>query len=333
MPSTAPHHDERPAALVRPFARAGFYTVLDNALIDVLMPRVSPSAWKIVTALVRQTTGWHRETVAVTQSALARLAGLSENTTISATRELLVPDPSICVAEHGAVIVATRSSRREPLTYALNAAFTLVTTRPSTRAADGFADASERLSTSIFEVLSTATSAVPYKHTPTGVNKDPSGSALTRLADLVDIIPATLDTLPPQKQVAMLRDIVVWIWGEAWAGRETYTEVGVLRKQLGPGPAALALLRAAFEGATGNPVHFASAIAAARRRDAADTAPARRAKRVTADGPVPLALYDAAAVGAFVSAGVERIRFVPAGRDTFGNLQLRYVPAKPTTAP
>ena len=43
---------------IQPFDLDKRFTKFSNALIDHIMPRLSPSSWKVLTVIIRQTVGW-----------------------------------------------------------------------------------------------------------------------------------------------------------------------------------------------------------------------------------------------------------------------------------
>lgn len=43
---------------IKPFSRAGGYTIFDNAILDYIMPECSPYTWKVLCAVIRKTVGW-----------------------------------------------------------------------------------------------------------------------------------------------------------------------------------------------------------------------------------------------------------------------------------
>lgn len=47
--------------IVKPFHGQERFTVFENIVIDYIMPFVSPSAWKILSFIVRKTTGWQKD--------------------------------------------------------------------------------------------------------------------------------------------------------------------------------------------------------------------------------------------------------------------------------
>ena len=46
-----------PTRVIRPFDGGGWFSV-HNAVFDVIMPRLSPTAWRVLCVVLRQTWGW-----------------------------------------------------------------------------------------------------------------------------------------------------------------------------------------------------------------------------------------------------------------------------------
>src|SRR6185312_10052383 len=64
------------------------YTKKDNAYADRLIGVVSPSAYYLLDYLIRQTVGFHRESVRYSSKQLAIVTQLSQRTIFTAIREL-----------------------------------------------------------------------------------------------------------------------------------------------------------------------------------------------------------------------------------------------------
>lgn len=70
--------------IVRPFDSHGCLTQFHNALLDSVMPNVSPNAWKILCLIIRQTVGWQREDAGISYGTIQRATGIGSRTTVSA---------------------------------------------------------------------------------------------------------------------------------------------------------------------------------------------------------------------------------------------------------
>lgn len=59
------------------------FTRVDNWLFDEVMPKAAPYTYKLVSAVVRQTAGWNRESDCISISQFQRMLGTSSRTTVS----------------------------------------------------------------------------------------------------------------------------------------------------------------------------------------------------------------------------------------------------------
>lgn len=59
------------------------YTKADNWLWDYVMPRAKPNTFKVVSAVVRMTTGWHRTEVELTFDDLQEITGIIGRSTLN----------------------------------------------------------------------------------------------------------------------------------------------------------------------------------------------------------------------------------------------------------
>ncbi len=69
--------------IVYPFAEQGNFTQCHNWAYDHLMPALSPNAWKVFSYIVRQTKGWHRDEVGLSQRAIMAGTGIKSFTTLA----------------------------------------------------------------------------------------------------------------------------------------------------------------------------------------------------------------------------------------------------------
>jgi phage replication O-like protein O len=67
---------------VKPFDRQGNYTQIDNAVIDVIMPTLSPTEWMVLSLIIRKTVGWHKDIDGIAYSQFIKGTGIKSNTTI-----------------------------------------------------------------------------------------------------------------------------------------------------------------------------------------------------------------------------------------------------------
>lgn len=77
--------------IVKPFQQQSRYTTMDNFIIDQVMPKLSGSAWKVLTVIIRKTIGWHKECDEVSFRQLLTLTGIKSFATLTnALKELEV---------------------------------------------------------------------------------------------------------------------------------------------------------------------------------------------------------------------------------------------------
>jgi hypothetical protein len=77
---------------VNPFARQGHYTIFDNVILDEIMPRLSPNAWKVLCFVIRKTKGFHKDEEALSYAAIMKGTGIKSKSTLSAALKELLPD-------------------------------------------------------------------------------------------------------------------------------------------------------------------------------------------------------------------------------------------------
>lgn len=348
---------------VSPFARHGNWTVFDNALVDTLLPHLSPSAWAVLSVILRQTQGWQREDAEASQKNLADATGMTPSTVATALGQLLDPatfPPSVVDQRCGGVLLsnAETRSRREPTTYRLNPAFRLRASavrrfgdaddpashyQVRVQAAPGVIEGAGGASTSIFEVLSTAIFGARYKDRVKAIPSGGKGAsrqrssgdeaiAFSSLGAAADAIAAGVDALSPSGQVHAILATARALYDPRTVplDREGSKDAGALRNNVrGGGRAVRLLIQYALEGVTGNPLRYVMAAQSGRERDGKEARASGRAGRVAGAGPEVGAVYLVDVVKAFVDAGVPRSEFVGAGTDTAGNRKYRYHPAAP----
>jgi phage replication O-like protein O len=75
-----------PFTMERKMNNSGF-TMISNRLFDECMSEVSASAFKVICAVVRKTTGWNKDSDVISLSQMELITGLSRKTVISAISE------------------------------------------------------------------------------------------------------------------------------------------------------------------------------------------------------------------------------------------------------
>lgn len=79
---------------VRPFAEQGNYISMHRILFDVVMPILSPNAWKVLCFIVRKTVGWHKEFDVISYSQIQVGTGIKSPNAVSlALHELQGEEP------------------------------------------------------------------------------------------------------------------------------------------------------------------------------------------------------------------------------------------------
>jgi hypothetical protein len=75
--------------VVRLFDDQGSFTIVRNALFDVVLPKVKPSSWKILCVIIRVTIGWNKKSEELSFRQLKALTGItSDRILISSLKEL-----------------------------------------------------------------------------------------------------------------------------------------------------------------------------------------------------------------------------------------------------
>lgn len=101
---------------IKPFARQGHFTMIDNYVIDEIMPQVSPNGWKVLCFVMRKTIGWQKDTDNISLSQITEGTGIKNRTTANKAITELEEKQYIKVIRHGDNIT--------PNTFRLNTEFT-----------------------------------------------------------------------------------------------------------------------------------------------------------------------------------------------------------------
>lgn len=104
--------------LVCPFEEQGHYTVVHDAVFDVLMRVVPNSAFKIIMLIIRQTRGWKKDSNWLTYDQIRAGTGIKSDTTVSKMLGYLERNKMILVRR-----VRRPDGRQEPTWYALNTGY------------------------------------------------------------------------------------------------------------------------------------------------------------------------------------------------------------------
>lgn len=101
--------------VIKPFENsAKNFTLFNNALLDIIMPDLSPNAWKVLCLIIRQTRGWQKDQDSISFSQIRQGTGIASDSTVSKALKELTTKQYI-LAKKNAVWKAT--------SYALNEDF------------------------------------------------------------------------------------------------------------------------------------------------------------------------------------------------------------------
>lgn len=75
---------------VKPFHNQNGYTALNNYILDYIMPKLSPNAWKVLCFIIRKTEGWNKEQDKLSFSQIMTGTGIKNRSTVSSAIDELV---------------------------------------------------------------------------------------------------------------------------------------------------------------------------------------------------------------------------------------------------
>ncbi len=108
------------------FGRQGHFTQMDDLAFDVLMPRLSGAAWKVLCLIVRKTRGWNKKSDAISYSQIKAGTGIKSDTTIrAALKDLLALDKQGQPTSLSIILKRDGASQFDATRYALNRKFSL----------------------------------------------------------------------------------------------------------------------------------------------------------------------------------------------------------------
>ena len=113
-----PDNASRPGeakATVKPFTRQGHFTMVDNAIIDFVLPRLSGNEVKLLLYVLRKTRGWGKEEDAIPYSQIMVGTGIRSRSTVHKAVERLESKGYILVSR-----AKDRLGRQMPSTLSLN---------------------------------------------------------------------------------------------------------------------------------------------------------------------------------------------------------------------
>lgn len=125
--------ENRQILVVKPFQVGKRFTKFNKDLIDHVMPRVSPSAWKVLTVIWRQTEGWvdrktgeRKKWDEISHCQFQRRTGLGSSSTIRRVLNELMEDGYVirrpAVGREG-------RQKRQAFEYGLNTTIEIDTSR------------------------------------------------------------------------------------------------------------------------------------------------------------------------------------------------------------
>jgi hypothetical protein len=103
--------------VIYPFARQGHFTMIDDAVIDIIMPQLSCNAVKILILIIRKTVGWKKEEDFISYTQIMKGTGIGSEHTVSRGINELV--------KIGVVLVKKYDDKKTPNKYSLNRSFEL----------------------------------------------------------------------------------------------------------------------------------------------------------------------------------------------------------------
>jgi hypothetical protein len=118
---------------VKPFQNPP-YTMFNNAILDYIMPRVSPSAWKVLCVAIRQTVGWvdemsltgRRESDKISYDQFKQKTGIGGKSAIANALKELLQEGILIRSQVG----KPRGSKKPSFSYQLARDYKLVVTSP-----------------------------------------------------------------------------------------------------------------------------------------------------------------------------------------------------------
>jgi hypothetical protein len=99
---------------IKPF-NAGYFSI-HNAVFDVMMPTLSPNAFKVLCVAIRQTLGWRRERQQISYAQFIALSGIKSTATVRAAIEECLAHHYLSRVECG----VAENFNRPTYTYRLN---------------------------------------------------------------------------------------------------------------------------------------------------------------------------------------------------------------------
>lgn len=194
---------------IRPFARQDNYTVFDNYVLDVVMPSLSPTAWKVLCLIVRKTKGWGKEGDQLSYSQIREGTGISSDQTVNRALAALL--------ERGYIVVIDRGEW-EAAEYRLNMALEVEVANPSTTKSVVEPPTTKSVATTKNVVDSTTKSVV--EPTTKSVETERKSKEREKKGRTPPAPPSETPSLEPPPDTTTKRDLMferlAWIVGVDW---------------------------------------------------------------------------------------------------------------------
>lgn len=105
---------------IKPFADQGHYTVVHDAILDRVMPKCPPNAWKVLCLIIRKTRGWKKGWDAISYSQIKEGTGIKGDPTVTDALKWLMKKN---------LVIRSEGEKWSASSYALNQGFELADER------------------------------------------------------------------------------------------------------------------------------------------------------------------------------------------------------------
>jgi hypothetical protein len=102
---------------IKPFQEQGHYTEVHNLAFDYIMPRVSSSAWKVLSLIIRRTKGWGKKFDEIPYAQIKEGTGIKSDPTVDKALKQL--------RQMGCILSKKGATQFESTKYMLNRNFTI----------------------------------------------------------------------------------------------------------------------------------------------------------------------------------------------------------------
>jgi hypothetical protein len=165
-------------SIVKPFADHGNFTQIHNVVFDVIMPRLSPNAFKVLCYVIRRTKGFHKKSESLSYSEIQNGTGIGGSATVRAAIVELV--------KGGYILKKDGPGQWDKTAYALNQKCQITTSET-----EATSETEVRASTSETEaVLTSETEGQSTSETEENVRKESTSNKLKERVLVADATPA-----------------------------------------------------------------------------------------------------------------------------------------------